>query len=59
MKVTTTQPVMIDGEHIEPGKVLNLSENDAMSLVSAGRGTINPEKSAEAVKAAKAAETAK
>ena len=55
MKVTTTQPVMIEGEHIEAGQVLELSENDAMSLVSAGRGTITPEKSAEAVKAAKAA----
>ena len=58
MKVTTTQPVMIEGEHIEAGQVLELSENDAMSLVSAGRGTINPEKSAEAVKAAKAANAA-
>lgn len=58
MKVTTTQPVMIEGEHIEAGQVLELSENDAMSLVSAGRGTINPEKSAEAVKAAKAAKAA-
>lgn len=52
MKVTTTQPVMIEGKHIEAGQVLELSENDAMSLVSAGRGTIDQEKSAEAIKAA-------
>lgn len=60
MKVTITEPCRIDGMHKDAGSVVDLNDNDAMAIVSAGRGTIDKDKSAaaqaEAAKKAKKAE---
>lgn len=58
MKVTIIEPCRIDGEHKDLGDVVELNDNDAMALVASGRGTIDPVKAAEAVKAKKAAKSA-
>lgn len=50
MKVTVTQPCMINGEHKKIGDTVELDANDALAIVSAGRGTIDPAK-ADAAKA--------
>lgn len=53
MKVTLTQPTMIGGKHHEAGEQFDLEDNDAMAIVSAGRGTIDPAKAAAAQAEAK------
>ena len=48
MKVTITNPCMIHGEHKEIGESVELDPNDAMAVVSAGRGTIDEKKASAA-----------
>ena len=53
MKVTVIQPCMVNGQHKEIGDTLELDPNDAMAIVSAGRGTIDEDKAAAAKAEAK------
>lgn len=53
MKITLTQPTMIGGKHHEVGEQFELDDNDALAIVSAGRGTIDPTKAAAAQAEAK------
>jgi hypothetical protein len=55
MKVTLTQAARIDGEHVDAGTTVDVNENDALAIVSAGRGTIDPVKAKAAVEAAQKA----
>ena len=58
MRVTITEPCLVEGEHKAVGDIIDVSDNDAMAIVSAGRGTIDKVKGEAAVataeKAAKA-----
>lgn len=57
MKVTLTQAARIDGDHVDAGTTVDVNENDALAIVSAGRGTIDPAKAKAATDAAKKAKT--
>jgi hypothetical protein len=63
MKVTITEPCKISGADFSPGDQVDLEDNDAMAVVGAGRGTIDPARSADVIKrveaAAKAVKAAK
>lgn len=55
MKVTITEPCKISGADFSPGDQVDLEDNDAMAVVGAGRGTIDPARAAEVLQRVKAA----
>ncbi len=49
MKVTITEPCKISGQDFSPGDQVELNDNDALSVVSANRGTIDPARAAAVI----------
>lgn len=58
MKVTITEPCKISGADFFPGDQVDLEDNDAMAVVGAGRGTIDPARSAGVIQRVTVSETA-
>jgi hypothetical protein len=50
MKVTITEFCKISGQDFSPGDEVELNDNDALSVVSANRGTIDPARAAAVIK---------
>lgn len=57
-KLYITEPTFVDGTSHQPGDVVDVSPDDAASVLSAGRGTLDKAIGAEAAKNAKAAAAA-
>ena len=49
MKVTITEPCKISGQDYSPGDTVELNDNDALSVVGANRGTIDPARAAAVI----------
>lgn len=54
MKIYALEPVFINGQSYAPGESVDVDENTAASVLSAGRGTLNPDLGAQAAKNAAA-----
>lgn len=40
-KVYLTEPVLINGEAVDAGKVVEVDDADALNIIGAGRGTLD------------------
>lgn len=49
MKITITEPCKISGQDYDPGDTVDLDDADALSVVGANRGTIDPVRAAAVV----------
>jgi len=56
MQLVITEPCLVAGKEYLPGDSLDVEDTVALDVVSAGRGTIDPQRSAAVVAAAAAAD---